>query len=103
MAGRGRRAGHRVRHRRDARVRRLSDASPATAAPGRCQTHRMRDRLPPGRQPRTTALRRYREIVCLCCAALLWAIAWSIERTGYSGATGRSWLAGLGVAELLFL
>jgi hypothetical protein len=37
---------------------------------------------------RTTALRRFRELVCFMCAALLWIVAWRIERDGFAGHRG---------------
>jgi hypothetical protein len=50
---------------------------------------------------RTTALRRFRELVCFTCAALLWIVAWRIERDGFEGHRGI--LAALTLAALEML
>lgn len=48
---------------------------------------------------RDTPLRRYREVVCLGCAAVLWLVCWGVERSAYTGVRGHVALASLGFAE----
>lgn len=52
---------------------------------------------------RQTALRRFRELVCLACAFVLWLIAWRLEQEGYGGRRGHGALIVIGVAEALTL
>lgn len=48
---------------------------------------------------RDAPLRRFREVVCLSCAAVLWLVCWQVERGAYGTARGHLALASLGLVE----
>ena len=52
---------------------------------------------------RDTALRRFREAVCLTCAALLWLAVWGLERQDFDGRRGHTALFALGLVEAVTL